>query len=122
MPYARRSYRSVQDIDDELRNGRNHNCMGVIMEKEIYPDILSRAIPNDKSREVSGMVLTDHGWISDEDFALLVNRRLPAYLKTQVYVKTLESGETWIYYPDGTKSLRNDSNGNLIKDSGRIPQ
>jgi len=92
------------------------------MENKIYPDILSRAIPNDKSQEVRGRILTDHGWISDEDFALLVKRRLPAYLKTQIYVKTLENGETWIYYPDGTKSLRNDKDGNLIKEVRRIPQ
>ena len=95
------------------------------MKKEIYPDILSRAIPYVPRQEISetrGRILTDHGWITDEDFALLVDRRLPPYLKTQIHVKTLDNGESWAFYPDGTKSFVHDKNGNRIENAERIPQ
>ena len=85
------------------------------MEKEIYPDILSRAIANDKTQEVRGRILTDHGWVTNADFALLVERRLPAYLNTQIHVKTSDNGESWVFYPDGSKSLLNDQAGNPVK-------
>jgi len=63
------------------------------MKKEMYQDILSRAIPYDKMTDSQGRVLTDHGWVSDEDFSLLVKRRLPKHLEKQRKIQTNDENE-----------------------------
>lgn len=81
---------------------------------EKYPDILERAIQNPTDEASLLLNPTDHGWLNDTDFKLLINRRLGPMLKAQVYSKKTENGEIWQMFPDGTKKLRFDRFGNSV--------
>ncbi|HEN3303490.1 TPA: hypothetical protein U5D50_004280 [Yersinia enterocolitica] len=86
-----------------------------------YPDILERAIKNPTEEEALLLHLTDHGWVTESDFNLLLERRVTPMLKKQVYSKTTDNGEIWMIFPDGTKKLRFDRFGNSV-DSERVTQ
>lgn len=92
------------------------------MKLEKYADILSRAIENPTDEEKRLRQRTDHGWLTNEDFKLLVKRRIPPLLETQVHAATMPNGEIWFMFPDGTKQLCFDKDGNDVVNAERIPQ
>lgn len=82
---------------------------------EKYPDLLTRAVQNPTEDESLLLNPTDHGWLNDEDFKVLLDRRLKPILKSQVYCKSASNGEIWQMFPDGTKRMCVDRFGDLVK-------
>lgn len=81
---------------------------------EKYPDILAMAVKNPTEEQELYLELTDHGWLDEEALRLLITRRMEKMLKTKGYVDRLPNGETWKFYPDGTKKMVRDAQGNRL--------
>lgn len=83
-------------------------------DQEKYPDLLVRVVQNPTEEESLLLNLTDHGWLNDADFKILLERRLKPLLKSQVYCESTPDGEIWQMFPDGTKRMRVDRLGNWV--------
>jgi len=81
---------------------------------KIYLDIKEKAINPDLYPVPEDLWPTDHGYLNDESFDLLVKRRLAEKFKKQSYVRELDNGETWQFNPDGTKFMIRDKNGKKV--------
>lgn len=79
------------------------------------------AIKNPTDEEWLTGTETDHGLLGNEALDLLIKRRMAEKFKHESYVDRNEAGEYWVFYPDGTKRMTRDADGNEV-DSERIQQ
>ncbi|HCR3332391.1 TPA: hypothetical protein ON523_002120 [Morganella morganii] len=86
-----------------------------MINNEKYSDISAMAVKNPTEEEELYLELTDHGWLDEKALRLLITRRMKKKLSNESYVDRLPNGETWTFYPDGTKKMIRDAQGNPVK-------